>query len=433
MRTPIIAILLASTVPAVAHARTDDTISYQVVAGDTFYGIAKKGLTRISDYRTVQRLNHIRSPRSLPANKPLRIPVRLLRTEPGVARIASFRGDVRIDGAPAKLGAPLGEGARLQTGANAFVSVGAADGSHFSLPSQTLVRLVRLRRIVLTGGFDQQFQVEQGRARSVVVPQTAPGAGFRLTTPIAVSAVRGTEFQVSFVEGVSRTEVTEGTVNVRGDAERKPIAVEKGYGRVVDREKGAPVESLLPAPSLIDAGVAQTRPDVAFAVEPLPGASGYRVQIGADAGLVDEMAEQTVTTPSAAFGDLPDGTLFVRLAAISPSGLEGLPVTYSFRRHLGGVTAQAERTADGKYRFAWTGYGRGTLRYRFQLLGPTPDATPAIDMPGLEDNSITLSNLKPGGYNWRVGIIQFDDGQMFENWSSTNQLIVPAPSPAKAP
>ncbi|MEG1030066.1 MAG: FecR domain-containing protein, partial [Brevundimonas sp.] len=195
--------LLVSTSPAHAQSRAtaapDDAIDYQVQRGDTLIDLAVAYLNRPADYRQVQRRNRVANPRRMATGRNLAFPVSLLRADPDQARIASFRGAVSLTQGPAT-GAPsqgqtVSEGAILTTGANAFVRLALSDGSHVVVPSNSRVRLTRLRRYALNGAVDHAMTVEAGRAESRVTPRQRPG-GFVVRTPVSVSAVRGTEFRV---------------------------------------------------------------------------------------------------------------------------------------------------------------------------------------------------------------------------------------------
>ena len=60
-----------------------------------------------------------------------------------------------------------------------------------------------------------------------------------------------------------------------------------------------------------------------FGLEPVDGAASYRLLLARDAGFIDIFAEATTQTtsqqnPLADFGQVANGTYFVRLTAIDP-------------------------------------------------------------------------------------------------------------------
>ncbi|MFN3536963.1 MAG: FecR domain-containing protein, partial [Brevundimonas sp.] len=243
-----------------AQSSEPRTVSYTVVQGDTLIELAEAYLHRPDDYRAVARLNGVTNPRRLRPGSVLRFPVSLLRTEPARARVSNVRGaaTVQSGGASRALGQgePLEEGVIIATGANAFVRLVLPDGSHVALPSQSRIRIARLRRVLLTGGHDQQFDVLTGRLEAGA-RRVDPAGRFEIVTPIAVSAVRGTEFRVSYAAaaGQGSTEVLEGSVGVL--AQEDALLVQAGQGAAVG-VSGAELAPLPPAPRLQDADRPQT-------------------------------------------------------------------------------------------------------------------------------------------------------------------------------
>jgi hypothetical protein len=239
--------------------------TYHTKLHDTLIDLARRYFNRVEDYRVVQQLNHVPIPEHLQPDIDLRIPVALLRGAPATASIISFRGDVRLgeDRHAATQGAVLNEGTRIETGAGSFLSLRAADGSTVTMPSQSVMRLSRMRRILLTDTLDQQFSVERGRLETTVAKQVGPASHYEVRTPIAVSAVRGTVFRVNYGDGPSLTEVLGGTVAV--GAPGPPSA---GHPDRRGRRRGAGrrirTETLLPAPALAESNRLQAGHDLRF-------------------------------------------------------------------------------------------------------------------------------------------------------------------------
>ena len=434
--------LLVSSSPAYAQSRAtaapDDAIDYRVQRGDTLIDLAIAYLNRPADYRQLQRRNRVANPRRMATGRNLAFPVSLLRADPDQARIASFRGAVTLTQGPAS-GAPsqgqsVSEGAVLTTGANAFVRLALSDGSHVVVPSNSRVRLTRLRRYALNGAVDHAMTVEAGRAESRVTPRQRPG-GFVVRTPVSVSAVRGTEFRVAFNDAADRsaTEVIEGRVEVEsGDGLVETVAA--AAEGVAASATGAVLVPLLPVPALTRPDEVQSGREAVFDIDALSGADRYRGRLATDAGMVDAFAE----TDSASgerrltFAGLTDGAYFLRLSALSPDGVEGRSTTYSFIRARNGVggLASSNSALDGRrfYRFRWEAEGEGEARFRFQLsregADGAPEGSPLIDHPGLTDQAFTLTDLPPGVYTWRVQGARHRFGRLLQVWSEPQQLRI---------
>lgn len=423
-------VLQAAPVSAQAPEEPE-IVRYQMREGDTLYALAERHFRRIGDYAIVQRLNGIRNPRRIAIGRTLRIPKRLLSSEPVVARIISFRGNVQLlrDGRELAVSAGMAarEGDELATGANSFVSLGLPDRSAVALPSQSRVRIDRLRRLSLTGAVERLFSVEQGRVRAVVSPLDETDE-FHVTTPISVSAVRGTEFRVRYDARAARaiTETLSGEVRMSTARETRRN-LPAGFGAVAsDAELSAPV-SLLPAPSLVAPGKIQDDSGLVFELTPLAGARAYHVQIARDAGFLDTVSEATSQTTEVRLPPVGDGTWFVRVAAIDGRGLEGMYEIYGFQRRLNAISANVVVSRAGDYRqylFLWKVMGKGERQYRFQLSRQEDGSDPIVDEIGLTEQRFAITDLPPGTYYWRVETLQFIDGEAYGRWSRTERLTI---------
>lgn len=424
-----LALALAQAPTALAATPSDAVIAYEVQAGDTLWTLAQRFFVRPGDHAAVGRLNRVADPRRLRPGQTLRIPVRLLRATPAEARLANFRGPVTVqDGGapqPAQAGQVVREGAVIATGANAFARLELSDGGHVSLPSQSRVRVARLRTILLTGASDYAFQLEAGRVESGASPVRAPG-GFEIRTPISVSAVRGTDFRNAFDPAGARgaTEVLTGAVEVEAEDQRLTAGPAQA---VVAGPDGLDLAAMPPAPDLLRPDAVQTGAQVRFEVAPVAGAVGYRARLATDAGMVDAFAETEAAQPILVFDEVADGAYFVRLSAVSAEGVEGLPSVYSVlraRTGVGGLDASASgQGADRAYLFRWRAEGEGAAHYRFQFWrADEPSAAPLIDRAGLDQTAISLTALPPATYEWRVRITRPVGGRIVETWSEPQQL-----------
>jgi hypothetical protein len=161
----------------------------------------------------------------------------------------------------------------------------------------------------------------------------------------------------------------------------------------------------------------------------VPGATAYRLQLSRDAGFVDLFAEATQAAPTADFGALDNGTYFIRLTALDAGGLEGLPADYSFDRDLDVLEPGAAPSAEqnGKHRnflFRWSAAGDGVRTFRFQLFSGTEATTPIVDQPGLSEPQLTLTDLPPGAYSWRVSATRFKNGAITEKVGPPQSLQI---------
>lgn len=400
-------------------------VEYVVRRGDTLIELAEQYLISPSAYRQVARLNGIKDPRRLPVASVLHIPASLLRTTPAEARVAQVRGSANLQQgdliAPVTVGQVVREGALISTGANSFVRLALPDGGHVVLPSQSRARAVRLRTVLLNGATLQEFRLDSGRLESSVSP-VRPAGGFTVGTPISVSAVRGTQFRSSYNPDAAQsgTEVIEGTVAVGvGAAE---LVAEEGRGVAADAG-GVRLVDLLPPPVLHASETVQSGESMAFDLQPLAGAVGYRARLANDAGMVDAFAETESASDRLEFGDIEDGLYFVRVSAISAEGLEGLAEVHSVIRARNGLGSLSASASGRNFLFRWEPQGEGPATFRFQLRREGA-AIPIIDEAGLNEARFTVADLPPGQYVWRARVTRRRFGRLLETWSEPQSLRI---------
>ena len=427
-------LLLAIALPAAARGAEapEAPVRYRVRAGDTLYDLAQRYLVRPSAAGVVQRLNRIANPRRLPVGHTLSVPTDLLRTEPVVARLVAYSGAVSVrgtDAGPLRLEMPVREGFELSTGANAFLTFELPDGSKVTLPSQSRVRLTRLRRVLLTGAMQRDIRLDSGRASSTVTPLPTPDSRFRILTPVAVSAVRGTEFRVRHDDAAGRStvEVIEGRVGEAVVDAPEETSVASGFGASAAQGSISAPTPLLPAPTLSGALGLQDEPQVTFALRAASGAESYRGQIARDAGFIDLIAEVESAGPRLAFDGIPNGTFFLRVTSVDGAGLEGLPATFAFERRLNALDLDPPQTIPGarrQYLFKWRSTGDAAESFRFILAREADGSGAVIDEPGLAARQIVVTDLPPGLYYWRVVVARREGGRLFEKWSPSQRFEI---------
>ncbi len=425
----ILALLLASGVAASpAFAAPDGEINYTIVAGDTLYQLSEDYLIGPTAAREIQRLNAISNPRRLQIGQEIRLPRRLLKFEPVALDLRSFTGPVSLEHngqkTDAELGQALREGHLISTGASAFAAIAVDDATLVTIPSNSRVQIIDARRYLINNKIDVQVSVLNGRGE-VRAPKIEGDARFRAGTPVAVTAVRGTEFRVAHSEDMesSFTEVVEGLVEVSQGEES--VQTNAGFGVAVSATGLGANEQLLASPELVDVGRIQTEERVNFEIKELEGASGYRTQIAKDAGFVEVIDQEMSAATNASFSDLDDGRYFVRARAISQSGLEGLSEVSTFRRKRVGSEAGTEDSpiADA-FKFAWRTIGEGKSYSAFQLWNAQDPSVLLVDELGLEHSAILVGNIAPGAYEWRVAVFQIDEGDTIKVWGPTQEFSV---------
>ena len=432
------AAIASATVPAAAQnapAVDDELVRYTVRPGDTLIGLQTIYLISGDSWAQVQAINQVANPRRMPIGLLLRIPRRLLRGVPIEANVFAFRGAVTIGGKgggrAARTGLAVGEGDSISTAANAFVTVRLADGSRFSLPSNSRVGIRRLRKILLTGEVERAFAVERGRGEWQVAPSPKKDP-FTVTTPVATAAVRGTEFRVEAGDGEQADRasfgVVEGAIAVEATNGTGPLLAAGTGVAASGTGVGEPVP-LLPAPVPTDPERVYRGDSVALATAPVTGARRYRFALSLDAEGQQMVASADRDTPDADFQDIANGRYFARASAIDGQNIEGFAATWPVVRQRNTIAMQAVRTGGGAgrsgYAFRWWSIGRGAATYRFLLSRDRDGRVPVKALNGLETSFTEINDLADGTYWWRVWTMHADTGGE-EAVTEPEQLVVGA-------
>lgn len=419
---------LAIAAAATAQAPQGDPIHYTVRPGDTLSQLAHRYLATGHDWRDLKRIWRIPDPQHLPAGRTFAFPRSWLRWTPDEAQVVSVRGTVSVQTDGKQFlpnGAVLAEGAHVMTAANSFTTLALTNGSRITLPSQSDVTIVRLRKYAINNTIEYRFKLDRGTLDTKDTPLKNPDSRFIIDTPLAMTAVRGTEYAVSFYppQRQTGTAVFEGTVAVSGSDGKHSQLVPERFGAVTAADGKSITLPLLPAPDLANLGRMQTDDLVTFEANPIAGATGYHAQLAGDAGFIDSFDEQESASPHFEFSDVPNGKQFVRISAIGPGNLRGMRQSYSFSRHLASIKAEAERTDDG-FVFKWFGHGEGARHYRLQIFRDVAEGRPVVDEVGLSRSEATVRNLPRGVYFWRVGLAQTDAEGTVENWTAPEKLTI---------
>lgn len=411
---------------------TADRVPYVVETGDTLSELARLYILPEYDWRDLMRVAKVGDPKRLPVRRTLSLPRAWLRWKAEKASFASVRGTVTVLEGNRRVtpvaGTTLSEGAVISTAANSFATLVLADGSRIALPSQSQVTVGRLRRLTINGAMDYRFDLARGRIGTRAAPLKGPSERFRIQTPLAMTSVRGTEFDVG-LDAEQRsvgTGVFEGSVAVSAADGSPPVLVPARQGAITDRTGRSQTVELLEAPALQNPGRVQSDELVQFDLIPVPGAAGYRLELASDAGFVDRYREEYAALPQFSIADVPNGNQFVRISALAENGLGGLRQSYAFTRRLASIRAEAEATPDG-YRFKWFGAGEGERRYRLQIFKEKIESAPIIDEVGLTRDEAIIRNLPAGTYLWRVAVAQVGADGEIENWTEPEKLVIASP------
>lgn len=417
-----------------AHAQTlsetKDEITYTIRKGDTLIGLGKRYFVSPESYKTVERLNGFTDPSKMRVGAKIIIPTNLLKHALQSAKVIALKGQANVQrggkSVALAINSQVSEGAVIQTAADGFLTLQLANGSRVAMPSNSRVRILRMRTFLLTSGTDTDFAVEKGRTETTAVPLRDNRSRFRVRTPVAVSAVRGTVFRIGYdgPDTPSLTEVVEGSVAVDVKASGANTILPTAFGAAAAASGKLEKEELLPPPEFAAGGQQQRGSDVIFGLVPNPGAVGYHVQIATDAKFIDIVSSARARDALVNLGSLPNGNYYARAMAIAPSGLEGLPQPIAFSRKLEALNSGKLSESKGGYRLGWDLGKVEKAVYRLQLFGDANPSIPIIDEPGLTQAELMVYGLEPGRYSWRIGRLKSVQGKIEQYWTPFEIFVV---------
>lgn len=435
---PLAAFAVACAPGGVA-ADADDDLVYVARRGDTLIGLGKRLLVEPQRWPEIQRLNRIQEPRRIPIGTRIRIPVELARSVPGQARVVRVEGEARSAGAALASGATLGPGSEVVTGRDGYVTIELVDGSRLVLQARSRLRLREIARYPELDAHRSTVEMEEGRAESVAAPQKG-GGRFEIRTPLATTAVRGTSFRVASDGAAQRTrsEVITGAVAVAGAG--APVAVAAGFGTVVDESrKPIPPVRLLPAPDLARLPALQERVVIRFNIEPVASARGYRAQIARDREFQAVVAEGASAGPELRFGDVADGSYWLRVRALDERALEGADGHHAFRLKarpeppFPSAPRNGGKASGDAVELRWTAAAEAAS-YRVQLARDAGFADLVADAAAVAATEFHAAGLVPGDYFWRVASVRadLDQGPFGDAQRFTQKALPPTPEPPTA-
>lgn len=313
-----------------------DSITYFTRDGDTLSSIAQQFTERRGSWTELARLNNIQRDARIPVGTPILIPARLLSDDLADGRIVAFFGDVALTNAeghdvPVITGAPVREGARVQTGKNSFLTIALADDSRLSLPSNSHVKLSRLRLTRHTKSPRTEITLLKGRAESRVAPLRHKGGTYDVRTPLSVAGVRGTHFRVGLGAGAVMTEVVSGTVDVTPAGSMRSVRLHSGMGHIVNADGRSNATDLPAAPALQQLSPLPAESAVALAMHPQQGTAAFHVQIARDSDAQNIVSEAYTAGNRIRIKGLAQGDYYARVSAISLEGLESGAQMHAFR------------------------------------------------------------------------------------------------------
>lgn len=410
---------------------------YTVQSGDNPWNLTERYLAGVKYWPRIQTLNRIVDAEHIPPGTRLRIPVEWLRRVDAIAKVTTVHGHAELGGRrasrPLAAGMQLRSGDVIRTGEDSNVTLDFADGSRVLVHAAAELHLDALGGFENTEYYDTQVRLTQGRMENLVAPLGKGPGRFEISTPAAVTAVRGTRYRVNAAADATRSEVLEGRVGVSNDADGVEVAAGFGTLAAARQPPAAPI-ALLPAPSLAKLPARLERVPVAVTIDALAGASAYRFQLAAEASFDPPLFDGRADSTRLRGPDLPDGHYFLRVRGIDGQGLEGLNADHGFELDarpeppLLTAPTPAAGVPDERPQMSW-GASNSIQRYHLQVARDAAFTDRVMDDDTISAAQATTPQpVPPGIYYWRVASITTAEGQ--GPYSDTQQFRRLPPAPA---
>ncbi len=308
-------------------------VDYTVKDRDTMIGISRRYLNggeKLEVQRALWEHNRLKDKDSIHPGQVLRIPENWMRNEAGRIELAHVEGEAQSRGQALKAGAAIAAGDGVRTGKDGYVTIRLADGSTLALQPGSEMQVESVRKSPLAGAPDAKFLLKSGRVEAAVQKRQPGGARFEVRTPIAVAAVRGTQFRVTAdtEKHTATSEVLEGVVQVNDSGNLGSVAVKNGFGtRVKEGQPPAEPRALLAAPRMWTGIRLSLRNPVKLNFTKLEGAVSYRLLVARRADFSDVIFSDILHTNEIALPALDNGPYFLKLRGIDDIGLEGRDAT----------------------------------------------------------------------------------------------------------
>ncbi|PIE40705.1 MAG: hypothetical protein CSA49_07215, partial [Gammaproteobacteria bacterium] len=321
---------------------------YTFRPGDTLWDLCARYIAAPDCWQKIAKRNKVSQPKHIRPGTRLYLPISWLKVLPASVKVLSVRGDTQYIKAGSNEPVQLEKSAQILVGdkiitADGSVTLQFADESILIVVPDSEVIFDTLSMYGESGMVDTRVRLNRGRAKAKVKPAKGPGSRYKILTPAAVAAVRGTEFRV-VSEDVQppqmRTEVLEGNVGVANDGGEQSLAAGYALKAVAGKKPSEPIK-LLPAP-VFPALLPETIRAFPWKLhwQKVSGAASYRVQVYKKGIFFESLAmEKGVTSNEFSVPELNAGDFRLAVRAVDERGFEGFEADYH-------VTVASPRTVD---------------------------------------------------------------------------------------
>jgi hypothetical protein len=290
------------------------------IAGDTFRSIARRELGKSGLSSQLAAFNDLPEDSPLEDGQLIRIPLYVpARRE--FATVVFVKGQVSRADTALQRDDEIYLNDLIATGENGFLSLEFSSGSVVNLQPNTAARLMRLNCLPVDDSCLIEVEADTGELKADVNSRNGQPTEFRITTPYASAAVRGTVFDVNTRDASVLIGVTEGNVDVA--AQDIMVPLDAGFGAITEEGKppSDPIE-LLPAPVYRYVPLRVAAGDEISWWE-LSDVNTWLAQLSTDSAGNSVTAEFSSTTNHLQITDVEPGDYYLNLRGLDGNGLKG--------------------------------------------------------------------------------------------------------------
>jgi len=322
--------------------------------GDTLSHIALREMGNASHAEQLALANDVHIDSILKPGDSITVPVSLpVRDE--FASVIFTKGQVTKNGVALETNDEVRRNDVVETGKSGYASLEFLTGTLINLQPNTVARIVTLYCRSDDETCVIEMAADRGTLSTDVKRDGDQPTDFRVQTPYASAAVRGTIFDINADSTGLRIGVTEGAVSLSAANSDQEVDLDLGFGSIAvpGSRLSAPID-LLPAPVYRFVPPRITKADVVRWFG-LTDVEQYTVQIASSPNGVGIIHDTVVPSDLFRFSeDLPPGDFHMLLRPVDTNGLLGFtattPITIAeIDPNIGTATASVERQ-NGNYR-----------------------------------------------------------------------------------
>jgi len=296
-----------------------------VTAGDTLHSLATEQYGSAVFWRLIAEHNRLNPVTPLQVGQLIELPL-FVQREFEYAKVAFLKGEVFLT--------KDGEAARememqdrvyltdvVETGNAGFASLVFRSGSVVNVQPQSKIKLIKLRCLESDQVCTLGINALQGEVSSDVQRAGEQPTDFRIITPYATAAVRGTLFDFEASSSSMIVGVTEGNVDIETSGASKPV--DTGFG-VVTAEGQAPGDPVqLTGPPTFRGVPPRFAEGDKISWWRVPDGERYIVSLARDAGAQQVITQSRQGDQVYQIGSLEAGDYFINVRPVDDNGLKG--------------------------------------------------------------------------------------------------------------